>query len=198
MRAPARRRVATTLLAGVLALAAAGCSDTTPDPAATSQASRSEQTNAPSPPDAERRVGSGTGGGSAAMSGPAPVPAATSPLRVVDAWATPSRDGRARIYLRLMNPGFSSVEVTGVSTDVGGPAELRASQDTTTATATTSLPLVIEAGQSVTLGPDGPFVLLTQLPRPLAAGDRVVVTLTTGNGETTRFSAFAQTAPPGS
>lgn len=126
------------------------------------------------------------------MSGPAPAPAVTSPLRVVNAWAIPSRNGQSRIYLDLMNPGFSAVDITGARIDLGGTAELRSTPDDTTATAVIN----VEAGQSVSFGPDGPFILVTDLPQPLNSGDRVVVTLGTISGEVTRFTAFVRTTPP--
>lgn len=126
------------------------------------------------------------------MSGPAPAPAVTSPLRVVNAWAIPSRNGQSRVYLDLMNPGFSSVEITGARTDLGGSAELRSKPSDTTAAAV----LEVEAGQSISLRPEGPFILLTALPRPLNPDDRLVVTLETVTGEVTRFTAFARTTPP--
>ena len=189
MRARGRRGAA-AVLAGALVLASAACSTPDPDPgpapvtsSASSAPGAAGSAGVPAP-------GAGTGAGTSATD--APAPAVTSPLRVVNAWAIPSRNGQSRVYLTLMNPGFSEIEVTGVTTTAGGTAQLRATPDDATAAEA----IRVEAGQSVVFDAAGPFIFVTGLTTPMREGDRVVVTLETSTGDTTRFSAFARTTAP--
>lgn len=199
MSAPARRGAAAVLACGLL-LGAVGCTAPGPEPESAPAPPSPEQSTPatdPTTPPPGAPGGTGGGGGSPGVSGPAPAPAATSPLRVVNAWVTPSRSAQSRVYVDLMNPGFSAVDITGVRTDVGGSATLQVMQAMQANASEPLENLNIEAGQTVSFGPDGPFILLKDLPEPLREGDRVVVTLDTITGEVTRFSAFARTTPPG-
>ncbi len=122
-----------------------------------------------------------------------PIPAATSPLRVSGAWATRNADGKARVYVDIMNPGFSPVHVVRAQVNLAGQAQLC---DTDDSAACQELPdgLRIDAGRAAELSPGGHHILVSELSEQWVPGQRVVTTLTTSTGEITRFSAFVQSS----
>ncbi len=133
---------------------------------------------------------------------PPAAPAAKGPVISVEgAWARPSAEGSmmSAAYFTVRNTGDEDDALVGASADVAGRAELHESRPATTESkaegsmggqtmggsggndmAMEMVPvdrITVPAGGSVELKPGGLHVMLMDLKRPLAVGDRFQLTL---------------------
>jgi len=117
--------------------------------------------------------------------------ASSAELIVTDAWVrvTPGSDVAAA-YLTLRNPGRKPVTVTGVESSAASMAMIH---ETTVKSGMSRMrpheEVVVEAGQTVKLQPDGLHIMLHGLSKPLSPGDSVPLLIRLKDGSSLRVSA---------
>jgi len=120
----------------------------------------------------------------AACGGAAP---GASPIAVRGAWARPSVGPNAAAYLTVVNPTDSAVTITAARSPAAAAVTLH---ETLTAGAgphalAHMVPLAqvgVAPGDSAVFAPRGKHLMLERLRAPLAAGQRVPLTLVTADG----------------
>jgi copper(I)-binding protein len=103
-----------------------------------------------------------------------------APIEVVEAWARPSTSATSAVYMNITNPSTKDLTlVNATALDVANKVEIHQ-----TATETGGLvkmvhidKLVIPAGKTVELRPNGLHIMLMDLKSPLNVGDKFKVTL---------------------
>ena len=105
--------------------------------------------------------------------------AAASALTVTDAWVRAIPGGAvAAAYMRLHNGGAQALRVTGVRAAVAAHAMIHETRlENGLSTMRAHEPLEVAAGATVALEPGGLHVMLTDLSRPLAVGEQVLLEL---------------------
>jgi copper(I)-binding protein len=112
-------------------------------------------------------------------------------LSVSEAWARPADSGAATaIYFVLRNASAVPDTIVGVASDEAENTSMHiAMQQGRTMTMSPISALRVPADDSVSFRPLGAHLMLTQLHRPLAAGDTVRATLTFESGQTLEVRA---------
>lgn len=108
-------------------------------------------------------------------------------LTLVDPWVKAAESGMTAAFGTLHNAGTSDVVVTAASSDVTSALELHETvknDDGTMAMQPKKGGFTIPAGGDHELSPGGDHLMITDLKRPLEAGERVTVTLTLRDGST--------------
>jgi len=99
-------------------------------------------------------------------------------LSASGAWVTESAaDGTAAAYVVLDNPTMYDVYVVSATSDAAGKVELRDGDKPATV-------ITVASFGSATLAADGAFLQLSELKRPLKAGDTLTLTIETDGGVT--------------
>ena len=106
-------------------------------------------------------------------------PAAQAPaVTASDAWVTESTaDGTAAAYVLIGNPTMYDVYVVSATSDAAGKVELRDGDKAVKE-------ITVSAYGSAALEAGGAFLRLSELKRPLKAGDTIELTLVTDGGIT--------------
>lgn len=95
-----------------------------------------------------------------------------------DAWVTESAaDGTAAAYVVIDNPTMYDVYVVSATSDAAGKVELRDGGKPATV-------ITVASFGSASLAAGGPFLQLSELKRPLKAGDTLTLTIETDGGVT--------------
>lgn len=93
-------------------------------------------------------------------------------VRVLHAWTTASSNGEARVYLRIENNGADEVTFAGADAGSAGAVTLVGLNYAGGGAEPEPLgAFPIPAGTELDLAPDGLFLLVSGLEKPLAAGD---------------------------
>ena len=109
-------------------------------------------------------------------------------LSASKAWVKAPAAGEttATAFVIVDNPTMYDVYLMSVSTDVAGKAQF---QKLVSGKAEAVEFIIASAYDSVELKPDGNQILLSDLKRPLAAGDKITLFLTTDGGITIEVEA---------
>ncbi len=110
---------------------------------------------------------------------PAGEPAAAAPLKVRAAWARPTPPGSsvAAVYLTIVGGGTAD-RLVAARTDRASVTQVHAvTRDAGMTRMREANGVDIAAGARVRLAPEGLHLMLMDLPRPLAVGERFEVTL---------------------
>lgn len=103
---------------------------------------------------------------------------AADAIRVIDPWARATLPGQkvGGVYMEIVSP--SDARLTGVSSPVAAAAEVHSmTMDGGTMRMRAVDALDLHAGKPVKLAPGGYHVMLFDLKKPLAAGEKVPLTL---------------------
>ena len=107
-------------------------------------------------------------------------------LTVDSAWARVSPPG-AKVgvaYMTLFNPGAVAVEITSIETPAAANTQMHDTiNDNGMLKMRQIVPLVVAAGERLSLEPGGKHMMLMGLHQGLTAGTEVVVSLTLATGE---------------
>ncbi len=196
----ALRRARTLVLAGALLLALAGCQQ---KEASGEYGQHADNQSGVAAPAANQATPPGGGQETqAAGTGSQPASGTTvqtgSAMAVENAWARPAKPmpdmgSSSAAYFVLRNTGSEDDALVSVSTDVAGKAELHETvpaqqtgqHDHNASDAMTMRPVdkvAVPAGGTVEFRPGGLHVMLMDLKRELAVGDRFQLTLTFEKG----------------
>ena len=105
-------------------------------------------------------------------------PSAQPAITASEAWATESAaDGTASAYLSVSNPTMYDIYIVSASSDAAGKVELRDGDKA-------AREITVASFGSATLEAGGAFLRLSELKRPLKAGDTIQLTLETDGGVT--------------
>ena len=108
--------------------------------------------------------------GAAALAQPA--------IMASDAWVTESAaDGTAAAYVVISNPTMYDIYIMSATSDAAGKVELRDGDKA-------AREITVASFGSATLEAGGAFLRLSELKRPLKAGDTIQLTLETDGGVT--------------
>jgi len=118
-------------------------------------------------------------------------PYTSAKLTVRDAWARPARKGATgAVYLTLDNVGGLPIRIAQMSTPVARAVE--AHETTMHGGMAHMQPIAalnVPARGRLTMKPGGVHLMLVDLARPLAVGDKVALTLRTSDGATFMLTA---------
>lgn len=123
-------------------------------------------------------------------------PSAT-PLTVTDQWVKAAPSGMTAAFGVLTNPGSAPAKIVSASSPSAGRTEIHevVGVDGKMQMRQKEGGLVIPAGGSLTLKPGGDHIMLFDLPKPIAAGQDVSITLVFSDGRTVEFTAQARDFP---
>jgi len=108
-------------------------------------------------------------------------PSAQAKLDVSGAWvkAPAAGDSSAMVFLTITNPGMYDVFLTAATTDAAGKVEFRDASKGPGAAAQAVANLTVPAYGDLLMDEKSNYLVLTDLKRPLKAGDQVMLTLVT-------------------
>jgi copper(I)-binding protein len=108
------------------------------------------------------------------------VPQAAQSLAASDGWVKLPADGASATaaFVTLTNPAMYDAYVVGVSSEAAGDAQLRQSA----ADPKPIKELTVPAYDKVEMTPSGVHIWLSQLKRPLKAGESITLSLATDGG----------------
>ena len=105
-------------------------------------------------------------------------PTAQKAIAASDAWVTEApADGTAAAYLSIDNPTMYDVYIVSATSDAAGKVELRDGDKPVKE-------ITVASFGSADLAAGGPFLKLSELKRPLKAGETIQLTLVTDGGVT--------------
>jgi copper(I)-binding protein len=117
----------------------------------------------------------------------AAVPHAQPAVTASGGWATEAAaGGTASVYLSVDNPTMYDIYVVSATSDAAGKVELREGDKAVKT-------ITVASFGSAELAPGAAYLQLSELKRPLKAGDEVTVTLTTDGGITVAATAVVKT-----
>ncbi|MDR7276704.1 copper chaperone PCu(A)C [Catenuloplanes atrovinosus] len=133
-------------------------------------------------------------GNAAAPSSSATAASTPAGLTVRDPWIKAADTGMTAAFGTLVNGGSTDVTVVSAATEVSPMMELH---ETTMVNGAMQMQpkqggFTIPAGGEHVLQPGGDHIMMMGLTTPVQAGDEIVVTLTLGDGSTTRFTAIGK------
>ena len=120
----------------------------------------------------------------------APIAAKQKPVTASKAWVKAPASGEtgAAAFVTLENPGMYDIYVTSASTDAAGNVQLRAAGAGGGPPAAIK-EAVVPAYDSLEMKPTGTHLWLTDLKRPLKAGDTITLVVVTDSGVTLQVQA---------
>ena len=120
----------------------------------------------------------------------APLVAGQKPVTASKAWVKAPASGEtgAAAFVTVENPGMYDIYVTSASTDAAGMVQLRAPGAGGGPPAAIK-EAVVPAYDSLEMKPTGTHLWLTDLKRPLKAGDTIALVLVTDSGVTLQVQA---------
>ena len=130
----------------------------------------------------------------ALVAGACAAPAASTPasVAIADAWIRPAvAGGTSAAYLTIRNTGATADTLVAVHCTVAGSVMIH--QPTTDASGMTGMSMVdslpVPAGGTVSLAPGGAHVMLADLIRPIAAGEKIELELVFQHAGSIRVAA---------
>lgn len=119
-----------------------------------------------------------------------PLAAGQKPVTASKAWLKAPASGEAgtAAFLTVENPGMYDIYVTAATTDAAGMVQLRA-PGAGGAPPAAIKEAVVPAYDSLEMKPGGTHLWLTDLKKPLKAGDTITITLTLDSGAALQVQA---------
>lgn len=132
--------------------------------------------------------GTSSGSGSTTSSAPA------TPVTASDPWVKTAESGMTAAFMKLTNTTGKDIVLVKAATPAAGMVELHemAMKDGQMVMQPKEGGIPIKAGGSAMLEPGGDHIMLMDIPKPIAAGETVALTLTFDDGTTLAVDAVAK------
>ncbi|MCA0329468.1 MAG: copper chaperone PCu(A)C [Actinobacteria bacterium] len=129
-----------------------------------------------------------SGSGSTTSSAPA------GPVTASDPWVKTAETGMTAAFMKLTNTTGKDIVLVKAATPAAGMVELHemAMKDGQMVMQPKEGGIPIKAGASAMLEPGGDHIMLMDIPKPIAAGETVALTLTFDDGTTLSVDAVAK------